>query len=79
MIFAELLGSVGWPDIKAALLQCFPDAARSLESCRLMQEELRQLVPEESDMRIMVKESFTEGIDDEPYNEVVGRNGRLTR
>ncbi len=79
MTLAQTLKLIGWPAAKAALLWSYPDVAESISSYKLVLANLRQLVPEESKMRIVLRETYREGIDDEPFIEVVGRNGDLNR
>ena len=79
MTFLELLESVGWPETKAILLWSHPEVAESLDDYRLVLAKLRKLVPIEGNMRILLKETIREGPDDEPFIEVVGRNGQLNR
>jgi hypothetical protein len=79
MTLSELLESATWAETKAALLWSYPDAARSLEGYRCTLGKLRALAPFESNMRIILKEAFEEGLNDQPSIEVVGRNGQLNR
>ena len=79
MTFLELLESVGWPETKAILLWSHPEVAESLDDYRLVLAKLRKLVPIESNMRIILRQTVREGLDDEPFIEVVGRNGQLNR
>jgi hypothetical protein len=79
MRFCDLVKSLRWPDVKASLLWSYADAAESLDGYQLVWAKLRTLVPVQSNMRIIVKESFQEGLDDKPIVDVVGRNGELNR
>ncbi len=79
MTLFELLESGGWPDTKAILLWSYPDVAESLDDYRLVLAKLRKLAPIESNMRIILRQTIREGLDDEPFVEVVGRNGQLNR
>lgn len=79
MNFAELLKSVTWPDVKAALFWSYPDVAEFLEDYRLALAKLKQLQPVASSMRIIVKKPYRPGFDEEPFIEVIGRNGQLNR
>lgn len=79
MTLFELLESVRWPDTKAFLLWSYPDVAGFLDDYRLVLAKLRKSVPIESNMRIILNETNREGLDDEPFIEVVGRNGQLNR
>jgi len=79
MTLYELLESTGWHDTKAALLWIYPDTAGDLNDYRLVLAKLRKLVPVESNMRIVVRETPGNGPNDESSVEVVGRNGQLNR
>ena len=79
MTFAELLTQISWPDLKAALLWSYPDERDSLESYRILYGKLKGIDPQASKMRIIVKETYRPKIDDEPFIEVIGRNGERNR
>ncbi len=79
MTFAKLLDEISWPDLKAALLWCYPDEIDSLEGYRILYGKLKRIIPELSNMRIVVKETYRPTIDDKPFWEVTGRNGERNR
>lgn len=79
MKLSDLVQSIGWPEIKASLLWSYPDEAQFLGGYRLVLAQLRKLVPIESEMRIFLRETSREGVDEKPFIEVIGRNGQLNR
>jgi hypothetical protein len=79
MTFAEVLDQISWANLKAALLWCYPDESESLEGYRILYGKLKGLNPQHSEMRIVVKETYRPRIDDEPFTEVIGRNGERNR
>ena len=72
MNFAELLRSVTWSDVKAALFWSYPDVAELLEDYRLVLAKLKQLQPVASSVRIIVKKTYRPGFDEGPFIEVIG-------
>jgi hypothetical protein len=79
MTFADLLEQISWPDLKAALLWCYPDERDSLEGYRILYGKLKGIDPQASKMRIIVRETFRPAFDDKPFMEVIGRNGERNR
>ena len=79
MTFGTLIQTTLWPEVKAALLSWFPDAEAQLEPSERVFRELRLIVPRSSDMRISIETTFREGLDDEPFEDVVGLDGTLNR
>jgi hypothetical protein len=73
MTFAELLKSVEWPEFKACLLWSYPYEKDSVDRYKFVLARLRGLSPVDSEMRIVITETFTEGVDDKPHSDVVGR------
>ncbi|MDZ7686958.1 MAG: DUF6557 family protein [Gammaproteobacteria bacterium] len=65
--------------MKAALLWCYPEESDSLEAYRLLYGKLKRIDREQSKMRIIVKDTYRPKIDDEPFIEVIGRNGERNR
>lgn len=79
MNLKALLGRVRWCDVKDCLVSAYPDCDSSLEGFEMVFLKLSLLVPCKTDMRLFVEETFTEGIDDEPYVDIRGRDGTLNR
>ncbi len=79
MTLGNLIQTSLWPEVKAALLSLFPNEEASLGPYERVFRGLRLIVPGSSDMRICVEATFREGLDDEPFDEVVGRDGTLNR
>ncbi|NND61350.1 MAG: hypothetical protein HKN49_13915 [Gammaproteobacteria bacterium] len=79
MTLAQLLTKVTWPHLKAAIVWAYPDAKDSFDAYRLVLAKLKQLQPAPSAMRIVITETFRQGIDDKAFLEVIGRNGCRNR
>ncbi len=79
MKLADLIASVTWDDVMAPLLWSYPDIEDSIEDHRLVFLKLGKLGSVTSDMRVVVRETFREEIDDAPFAEVVRCNGTLNR
>lgn len=79
MTLADLVGTSGWAEVRATVLRIFPDAREHLEGYRRVFFELLRIAPRSNPMRIVIRTTFREGLDDEPFQEVVGRNGALNR
>ena len=79
MNLSELIRKISWADVKASLLWLYPDAGEALGEYQRVFHELRQKVPATSPMRISIRTTFREGIDDEPFEEVIGMDGSLNR
>lgn len=79
MKLAELIASVGWAGVRASLLWSYHPTEESLEGYRQAFASLQKLKPVVSSMRLVVREAFREGIDEEPFTDVCGRNGTRNR
>lgn len=79
MKLKELVANTDWNEVKLSLLQSYPDAERSLAGFERVFDELLSLTPRRTRMRICLEEVFREGIDEEPYIEVFGKDGTLNK
>ncbi len=79
MKFRELLAKTDWNEVKSSLLQDYPDAGRSLGGYKSVFDTLLSLPLRETKMRICIEIVFREGIDEEPYIEVFGKDGTLNK
>ena len=79
MRLSKLLRSLGWYEVKASLIWSYPDTNESIDGYKQVFAELCELVPVEPKMRIIIQETFREALDEEPFTEVIGRNGTLNR
>jgi hypothetical protein len=75
----ELLAITPWDVVSPSLLRNYPDAEKSLERFRQVFAEILSLSPHHTRTRICLEEVFREGIDDEPFIDVVGRDGTLNK
>jgi len=79
MKLAEVIEKVSWAETKACLLWNYADAEKSMAGYERVFCELRKLQPTSTSMRIFIRKTFREGLDDEPFTEVVGKNGTLNK
>jgi hypothetical protein len=79
MQLSHLISAMDWIDVERSLLQQYPDARESAEGYRETFLHLRLLQPIATTMRIYLRTTFRPGLDDEPFLEIVGRNGTLNR
>ena len=79
MHLSHLVSAADWIDVERSLLEQYPDARESAEPYRETFVHLRRLPPIATTMRICLRTTFRPGLDDEPFLEVVGRNGALNR
>ena len=80
MTFAELLREISWPELRSALLWCYPDTEDSLDAYRNAFCELKRLKAAQCEMRIVLEAVREHGEDGESeYTSVSGRNGTLNR
>src|ERR671925_349177 len=79
MNLSQLIAITEWADVQRALLSQYPDAQESLDGYRDSFFLLRGLTPVTNPMRLSIRSTFRPGLDDEPFPEVVGRNGTLNR
>lgn len=55
------------------------DDGTSLDGYHQVFRDLRTIAPLPTSMRILIRRQYREGLDDEPYDEVIGRDGTLNR
>jgi hypothetical protein len=79
MNLSQLIGTSEWADVERSLRRHYPDAQESLEGYGDTFLLLRRLTPATSSMRLSIRTTFRPGLDDEPFPEVVGKNGTLNR
>jgi len=79
MKLTELISGLKWPEVEKELTLADPDAADFSDSYQTVFTRLKSLDPAESNMRIVIRETFHEEFDDAPQTEVTGRNGTLNR
>jgi len=79
MQLSHLITAADWSDVERSLLQHYPDAEESAERYLETFLYLRHLLPVATTMRIRLRTTFRPGLNDEPFSEVVGRNGTLNR
>lgn len=79
MNFNELLSTVTWPEVETQLLEEYSDCDESIEGYSDVFYTLQQIPAAESNMRIVIYETFHEGFDSEPYITVSGRDGTLNK
>ena len=79
MLLSQLISATDWIAVERSLLEQYPDARESAEGYRETFLHLRHLSPVETTMRICLLITFRPGLDDEPFLEIVGRNGNLNR
>ena len=79
MNLKELVYRTNWCDVKASLINAYPDAERSIEGYELVFSTLSSLIPQKTNMRIFIESVFREGIDKQPFVDVSGKNGTLNR
>jgi hypothetical protein len=79
MHLSHLISVAHWTDVERSLVQHYPDARESLDGYRETFFHLRRLRPVATTMRICLRTTFRPALDDEPFLEVVGRNGTLNR
>ncbi len=79
MNLKELVYRTNWCDVKASLINTYPDAERSIEGYELVFSTLSSLITQKTNMRIFIESVFREGIDKQPFVDVSGKNGTLNR
>lgn len=79
MLLSHLISAADWSDVERSLLKHYPDAEESREGYLETFLHLRHLHPVATTMRICLRTTFRPSLDDEPFLEVVGRNGTLNR
>lgn len=79
MTFAELISTVTWVELKAALVWLFPEEKHSLPDYKKLFRELRRMKPEPSSMRIAIEYWPMPGESEDQTPQVHGRDGSLNR
>ena len=79
MTLNDLIRTIDWVDVKGALSWLFPDDRKSLADFRRVFLQLLLKTPSSSRMRISIRTTFREGLDDTPFQEIIGRNSTLNR
>ena len=79
MKLKELIANTDWNQVKSSLLRNYPNSGQSMEAYQLVFDTLSSLSPRETKMRICLEQVFREGIDEEPYIEVFGKDGTLNK
>jgi len=79
MKLSDLLASVTWADVKASLLWNYPGAEDSIEDYRRAFASLRKRDAVATEMRLLLRQTFREGLDEKPFIEVTGRDGTRNR
>jgi hypothetical protein len=79
MKLKELVANTDWNQVKSRLLRNYPDSGQSMEAYQLVFDTLSSLAPQETKIRVCIEMVFREGIDEEPYIEVFGKDGTLNK
>lgn len=79
MKLAEVIEKASWAETKACLLWNYSDVEKSMAGYERVFRKLRKLQPTSTSMRIFIRKTFREGLDDEPFTEVVGKDGTLNK
>lgn len=79
MKLAEAIEKVSWAEMKACLLWNYADAEKSMAGHEMVFRNLGKLKPTSTTMRIVIRKTFREGLDEEPFTEVVGKDGTLNK
>jgi hypothetical protein len=77
MRLKELLVSTDWDEVKHSLVRSYPDSHRTMDELQRVFETLLSLDGRDTKMRLCLAEVRREGIDEEPYIEVFGKDGTL--
>ncbi|MGH7485984.1 MAG: DUF6557 family protein [bacterium] len=79
MTLGELIHGADWTDVAESLRRISQGDETSLDAYRAVFDELTTLRPLPTAMRIVLREQFREGVDDEPFDELVGKDGTPDR
>ena len=79
MRLKELLLGTHWDEVKLSLLRRYPDSARIIDKLQRVFETLLSLDGSDTKMRLCLAEVRPEGVDEEPYVEVFGKDGSLNK
>jgi len=79
MKLTEVIRKASWAKTKACLLWNYADSEENVAGYERVFCALRELQPTSTSMRIFIRKTFREGLDDEPFTEVVGKDGTLNK
>ena len=79
MKLSEVFEKTSWAETKASLIWNYPDTKESLAGYEKVFYSLRELPPSSTTMRLSIRKTFREGLDEEPFMEVVGKDGTLNK
>ncbi len=79
MRLKELLLSADWDEVKRSLLRSYSDSRRTVDKLQRVFERLLSLDGRDTKMRLCFATVLSEGIDEEPYVEVFGKDATLNR
>lgn len=79
MKLAEVIEKVSWAETKACLLWNYADSKEAMAGYERVFRVLCELQPTSTSMRIFIRKTFREGLDEEPFTEVVGKDGTLNK
>lgn len=79
MKLAEVVEKVSWAETKACLLWNYADSKEAMAGYEMVFRNLGKLKLTSTSMRIVIRETFREGLDEEPFTEVVGKDGTLNK
>lgn len=79
MNLKELVCRTNWCDVKSSLIKAYPDAERSIEGYESVFSSLSTLIPQKTNMRIFIERVPREGIDEQPFVDVSGKDGTLNK
>lgn len=79
MNLAEVIEKVSWAETKACLLWNYADSKEAMAGYEMVFRSLGKLTPTSTTMRIAIRKTFREGLDEEPFTEVVGKDGTLNK
>lgn len=79
MTLFEVLKQVQWNEVKEHLYFDVSYSNDTEKAYHSVFQKLQQLSPELSNMRIILKETFREKIDEKPFVEVFGKDGTLNK
>ncbi len=79
MKLLDVVEKTSWAETKASLLWNYPDTKESLAGYEKIFYGLRELPPSSTTMRLSIRKTFREGLDEEPFLEVVGKDGTLNK
>lgn len=78
MRFAELIYNCLWDDVRLAIIRLYPNDKKNIAGFKIVLEELKKLVPEMTNMRIVLEEVYDE-YERIWYTHVCGKDGTLRK